>query len=228
MADALPSTLNYRNLAPFPTTVLACELVDAHTLNRDLMSWIQRPHQHQPGVQRSNAGGWHSDKTLADDPAATAFLTLARDALSQWAWHCFDLSQPPASAHWQIELWANLNRRGHYNHAHDHFRSGIIASAFYYVQCGDANAGGRTVFLNQQSVPAFVQLTTPWRDREYAITPQAGTLVVFPSWLGHRVEPYLGDGDRITLALNAGHPELPVKRKGDRPLPPWLKRLLGR
>lgn len=214
--------------AIFPTSVLISEVAAAAPFNQALVEWVRSLREQDPGVQRSNAGGWHSHKTLADAPQAADFLHLARTALSHWAMQSFALAQPPSASEWQIELWANLNQRGHYNHAHDHIRSGVIASAFYYVQCGGSDAGGRTVFLNQQSVPAFVELSAPWRDREFAITPQDGTLVIFPSWLGHRVEPYQGDGDRISLALNAGHPALAVKRKGDRPMPPWLKRLLGR
>ena len=212
----------------FSTPILISEVVSPAPFNQALVEWILSLRDRDPGVQRTNAGGWHSRKTLASAPQAADFLQLAREALSNWAMQSFALVQPPATAEWQIELWANLNQRGHHNHAHDHFRSGIIASAFYYVQCGGGHAGGRTVFLNQQSVPAFVELAAPWRNREYALTPKDGTLVIFPSWLGHRVDPYQGEGNRISLALNAGHPALPVKRKGDRPIPLWLKRLFGR
>lgn len=212
----------------FPTPILICEIADPVRLNQSLIEWVQQLRAHDPGVQRTNAGGWHSRKQLADDPHAGRFVQVAREALSAWAVQSFALTDPPDPNGWQIELWANLNQRGHYNHAHDHFRSGVIASAFYYVQCGGENVGGSTVFLNQQSVPSRIEPGVAWRDSEYAVTPKDGTLMVFPSWLGHRVEPYLGDGDRITLALNAGHPALPVRKRGDRPLPSWLKRLLDR
>ena len=224
-----PLVLAGRRSQPvFPTPILIWEIADPIFFNQALVAWVQGLRDRDPGVQRTNAGGWHSRKQLADDPQANRFVQIARDALSAWAVQSFALTQPPAPADWHIELWANLNQRGHYNHAHDHFRSGVIASAFYYVQCGGENVGGRTVFLNQQSVPAKIETDVAWRDSEYAVTPKDGTLIVFPSWLGHRVEPYLGDGDRITLALNASHPALPVRKRGDRPLPAWLSRLLGR
>ncbi len=214
----------------FPTPVMRSVLPDAARINAELVDWVRGLQREDGGVQRTNVGGWHSAVMLAQRPVPVlqGFLAHARDALSRWAQHSFALPQAPDAAGWQIELWANLNRRGHHNRAHDHLRSGVIASAFYYVQCGGSEVGGRTVFVNQQSVPAHVECAVGWRDQEWAVTPADGMLMVFPSWLGHRVEPFEGDGDRITLAFNAGHAALPIKRRGDRPLPAPLKRLLGR
>ncbi|NQD37079.1 hypothetical protein HPT27_08585 [Permianibacter sp. IMCC34836] len=217
-------------LSLFPTPVFCQPLADTERLNHELIALVQSLYQQQPSVQRSNVGGWQSAKDLQNNPAPAiqAFLAQSRAVLSDWAMLTFALHTRPDPAMWWFALWANVNRPGHYNRAHDHFRSGQIGSSFYYVRTGGNQAGGRTVFINQQSVPHFVDCEVGWRDHEYPVTPQDGMLVVFPSWLGHRVEPYTGDGDRITLAFNAGHPDLPVRRRGDRPLPPWLKRLLGR
>jgi len=214
----------------FPTPVLCQALTDSARLNRLLIAATLQWRSHHLGIQRTNAGGWHSEKNLAVQPvpAIQAFLEQARPVLSDWLMASFALAAKPDPEHWQIELWANVNQRGHSNRAHDHFRTDVIASAFYYVQCGGAQAGGQTIFINQQSVPNYVACEIAWRDQEYSMSPQDGMLVVFPSWLGHRVEPYAGDGDRITLAFNASHPAFKVKRVGDRPLSPWLKRLLGR
>ncbi len=34
------------------------------------------------------------------------------------------------------------------------------------------------------------------------VTPEAGTMVLFPSWLMHSVAPYAGSGTRISVAFN--------------------------
>ena len=34
------------------------------------------------------------------------------------------------------------------------------------------------------------------------ITPQAGTMLMFPSWLHHWVRPFQGTGERISIAFN--------------------------
>jgi Putative 2OG-Fe(II) oxygenase len=36
--------------------------------------------------------------------------------------------------------------------------------------------------------------------------PTAGHLLLFPSWLEHRVERFAGAGDRISIAFNATNP----------------------
>ena len=218
-------TTTSRGLPLFATLVMLTEFADPTPLNQALADWVRSQQRRQTGMQRTNVGGWHSEKFPADlpEPAVQAFLAAVRPALSEWAAQTFQLSSIPDPAAWQIEFWANCNRRGHYNKAHDHFRADIIASAFYYVQSGGDQVGGRTVFINQQSVPPYVELGIDWRDREYALTPKDGTLVIFPSWLGHKVEPFQGDGDRITLALNAGHPMLPVQKRGEKPRLAWLR-----
>jgi len=38
------------------------------------------------------------------------------------------------------------------------------------------------------------------------ITPATGKLLIFPSWLEHRVEVFGGDGERISIAFNASNP----------------------
>ena len=235
MSNVLATTS--RGVLLFPTPVLLTEFAEPAELNAALTRWVHRQQQLQAGIQRTNVGGWHSETLAADvpEPAVQGFLATVRPALSEWAQQSFQLASLPDPAAWQIEFWANCNQRGHYNQAHDHFRSNVIASAFYYVQCGGDKVGGRTVFINQQSVPRYVELGVAWRDPSYALTPKDGMLVVFPSWLGHEVEPFTGDGDRITLALNAGHPMLPVKKRGDKPrlaslrtaLRQWWQQRLG-
>ena len=37
---------------------------------------------------------------------------------------------------------------------------------------------------------------------EIAIRPEAGMLVLFPSWLRHSVRPHGGDRERVSVAIN--------------------------
>ena len=36
----------------------------------------------------------------------------------------------------------------------------------------------------------------------HSISPEAGTLIIFPSWLEHGVEQNLSEADRISIAFN--------------------------
>jgi hypothetical protein len=37
------------------------------------------------------------------------------------------------------------------------------------------------------------------------ITPATGKLLIFPSWLEHRVETFTGEGERISIVLNVSN-----------------------
>jgi hypothetical protein len=49
---------------------------------------------------------------------------------------------------------------------------------------------------------------------EVTIEPQSGLMVLFPSTLRHRVEPYRGDSRRITIAWNLFHSRFHIPNVG--------------
>lgn len=149
-----------------------------------------------------------------------------RQSLSEWAMSVFDLKQQLEADQWDLELWANVNGKGHFNKAHDHFRAGIVATGCYYLHINDRRDEGRIVFINRQSIPSFVDSGLQPPQQTFAIAPDEGQYLIFPSWLGHQVEAHTYQGERISLTFNAGHPDLQVKRKGDRELRRGLKDLL--
>ena len=61
--------------------------------------------------------------------------------------------------------------------------------------------------------PAVAMYETPGIDLPWVgsgtgipFAPAAGHLLLFPSWLEHRVEPFEGSGERISLAFNVCNP----------------------
>lgn len=202
----------------FSSIVMGFWLEGYHDWNPSLRQVIEEAQQQGPGLIRTNQGGWHSDKSLQrnEDPAVQALLRHVRRSLSEWAMSAFDLAFEPDPEEWDMELWANVNGKGHSNRAHDHFRSGIVASGCYYLQTNDRDDEGRIVFVNQQSIPGYIDCAVQPRQHSFAITPREGQYLIFPSWLGHLVEPHSCEVERMSMAFNAGHPDLMVRRKGDR------------
>ncbi|HLL32095.1 MAG TPA: TIGR02466 family protein [Allosphingosinicella sp.] len=202
----------------FATPVLVGRLGDSERINAALEAAILERRKSHPGIERSNVGGWHSAPDLlhwGGDPlreVAAQIVELA-DA------NTHDMMAGPGQRRgWVLEAWANVSERGGANQLHAH--PGCFWSAVYYVRV-DPGGGGELI-LHDPRVPAMHMHAPMLRFRHAGAeamvhtTPQAGMLVLFPSWLNHSVAPYLGDGLRISIALNLSAPpsipEAPLKQ----------------
>ena len=104
---------------------------------------------------------------------------------------------------WRITTWANVSRRGHYNRGHVH--PGCTWSGVYYVDAGDADSDDTDsgLLILQHPIVAATMTFFPGLTPDYhAFRPVSGLMVVFPSYLGHEVQPYGGDRPRISVAFN--------------------------
>lgn len=87
--------------------------------------------------------------------------------------------------------WANLMTRGDHERAHIH-EAGWL-SGIYYVEMPER--GGALLLGGHCSVP------DPGRTLR-RLEPRPGLLVLFPSYLCHRTEPFAGCGRRISIAFD--------------------------
>ena len=193
----------------FATPIITCRLGKAEQVNAQLEPLILRRMEKEHSVQASNVGGWHSDhqfmrwggksakllaSTVTDIVAARTRSLLARD---------------PRLAKWTIRAWANVSGNGAYNMPHAHGRS--YWSVIYYVRV-DEGAGGQLV-LHDPRLPQTEMHAPHYRFRDagaeglYQIDPEAGLLVVMPSWLTHSVRPFQSEGLRISVAMNLSVPD---------------------
>lgn len=169
-----------------------------------------------PGVIHSNDGGWQSatDFTSWCGSEGEALIdAVARMADSLTAW--FDgTSLQRFSFDWQVTAWANVSRRGAANNAHHH--AGGFWSAVFYADDGgsDETSGGAIEFLDPRGPLPMAHapelkividscLTAGLVERVY---PRTGMLLLFPSWIVHRVTRYGGTGTRVSVAMNLARP----------------------
>lgn len=105
--------------------------------------------------------------------------------------------------------WANINRKHCYNV--DHAHQGSLLSAVFYVKVPENS--GRITFLNPNALlmESYLQgknLNVNYDSVYYALSsiftvkPKENSLIIFPSWLTHRVEPNGSDEDRISISFN--------------------------
>jgi hypothetical protein len=77
----------------------------------------------------------------------------------------------------------------------------------YYVDGGAENPdqplSGMLEFLDPRAGAEAVSAPGDPYGEHFRVRPQAGLLVVFPSWLYHWVHPYAGETPRIAISFNA-------------------------
>lgn len=113
----------------------------------------------------------------------------------------FDLARKPRLDN----LWVNILKPGggHSGHIHPHaFLSGTV-----YVEVPD---GASALKLEDPRLPLMmarpgVLPDAPEAERPFVyLSPRAGTVLMWESWLRHEVPPNAARGDRISISFNYG------------------------
>lgn len=152
-----------------------------------------------PGVDRSNYGGWDSDKGLFDWGGAAA-RALAVQLIGLADGHVYD---PGRRHEWVLEGWANVSGTGDSRAVHLHPAS--FWSAVLFVA---ADGEGGELVLHDPRLPGLAMHAPALRfsdkapEHEARIRPDPGVIVMFPAWLQHSVAPWRGPGPRVSVAVN--------------------------
>lgn len=194
-------------LGLFETIVLHGQLIDAAPLTSALESAIRAQQAAQPGIERSNIGGWHSKTDMLDwgGPAAAKLAEMALRTARRLS-H-FE-GRDAATVEWDVRMWANVSPPGALNMSHAH--PGVLWAAVYYVAAGEEGEGGELYLedprfpLPLMTFPGFRVLGIDGQPQpiEHRIAPKTGDLILFPAWIRHGVRPYTGSGERISIAMN--------------------------
>jgi uncharacterized protein (TIGR02466 family) len=188
----------------YPTPIGRFQIPDAGYVNRELRRLILEKEAVEPTDDYSNVGGWHSRQDLWEWPAP-AIATLKgwiMDAVKHMIAVATDGATPVGMI--AVHAWANVSRRGHYHRVHNHPASAW--SGVYYVDTGAEAPGQRLSGVLELCDPRpFTEMVASPGNKfgqRVIFRPEAGMMVVFPSWLYHFVNPYFGDGERISIAFN--------------------------
>ncbi len=189
----------------FATPFFLFRIDEAERLNDALKALILAKERETPGVRRSNIGGWHSEDDLF------SWKDRAIDALRQAALGAIQTVVPlmiGTSCDFEVRLagWANVSRTGAYNKRHTHPDSQV--SAVYYVEAGSPPSeempeSGTFEFIDPRTHAEMSALPGEPVGRPVTVQPVNGRMILFPSWLYHQVNPYHGEGERISISFNA-------------------------
>jgi uncharacterized protein (TIGR02466 family) len=162
-------------------------------------------------THRTNAGGWHYafDVFELQDPVIKEFYQIMEKHVQGFL-NYFRPEERKKKDNFRLRGWINVNKPGDFNVLHSH--PGCFISATYYVKIPEGMKGGEIYFRDPRG-PAVAMYETPgielpWLGSGIGIpfAPGEGHLLLFPSWLEHRVERFEGNGDRISIAFNASNP----------------------
>ncbi|HET6942785.1 MAG TPA: TIGR02466 family protein [Sphingomicrobium sp.] len=186
----------------FPTPVIVDQMEGADQLNRDLETAILEQRERDGGLKLSNRGGWQSKRDFprwAGEPGQQVLRHAIKLASANTG---FRPERGPPQ--WNVDVWANVSESGGFNMPHVH--GGTFWSAVYYVRAGEGE-GGQLV-LHDPRMPALRMHAPALRFKDMGpdvrteIEPKSGLMILFPAWLLHSVEPWEGDGHRISVAMN--------------------------
>jgi uncharacterized protein (TIGR02466 family) len=187
-----------RPLDLFPTRIwqahLAALVPHLHQWVKDVLA--MRAASPTP-AGRTNRRGWNSkDMAVLEQPGFTALRQAIRAACAA---ALGEMGRGDSA--FQLQSWVNLHDRGGFNFSHMH--EGTLLSGSFYVNVPPGS--GQFVFRDPRPgvIHGSVKGAVINGHADIHLTPSAGLLVLFPSWMEHYVEPHDSDEPRITIAFNA-------------------------
>ncbi len=189
----------------FPTLLGQADFAAAADLNPQLAAYLLQCEQAEVGVapRTTVRHGWQSelgflDRDLEELAPLRAFFNRSIEA---WlAEHGRFTPSSPAPAGWTYSYqgWAVVLRQGGFQHQHVHTRTdlvGVYCVATPWRQ-GEA-ASGHLTLIDPRGGRLANRLA--WEADRIEIEPVPGRLLLFPSFLPHRVEEVRQPGARITI-----------------------------
>lgn len=101
--------------------------------------------------------------------------------------------------------WFTINRRYAYHEKHNHLP--CVWSGVYYVQSTIEDSG--ITFINSNLDTNWPYNSQKRENNDYnsgakTLFNETGTILIFPSYLWHKVDQQTNDNERITIAFNFG------------------------
>lgn len=146
-------------------------------------------------------GYYTLDKNILDHPNLASLKTAINQQIRNFAGF---LEMIVDFEFYITSSWAVKHQQGDWGSRHYHSNS--LISGVYYFDVADNT--GDIIFENDQDNLFGRTLKFQYHDmnifnaNEWSITPQNGTLVLFPSHLVHRINPNLNSKDRYCIAFN--------------------------
>ena len=187
----------------FPDPILKYKLDDYKIFNKELEKYIYNLYEEDTkGVKKSNKGGWHSKNFSLSEQ--NSIQTKFAIKVQKYILDCFQ------NMGWKIqgkniritEMWAIINKKENFNVIHTH--PNCYLSSAYYVKASK-NCGAFIVenpnAAKRYSYPEIAN-KNQFNAETAGIEIEEGDLLLFPSYLPHKVSKNDSDDDRIVISFN--------------------------
>ena len=185
----------------FSTPVWISQINNHESINKDLLNYIYQEKEKNPeGAIKSNVNGWHSDEFALKNENLQQFISAIsekiKEAITDMGW---DLETQLVKI---TSMWSIINNKDAFNEKHHHGNSAL--SAAYYVKA--EKGAGDIVFFDPRQANVFhhpySKEVNNINAQVQSVTPKVGTLILFPSFLEHKVNPNLSNEERIVISFN--------------------------
>ena len=175
--------------------------------NRKLENIILEKEQKDKGVTFSNVGGYHSSAiNLEKEKGFKCIYDYINECMEVIL---FENNYKPNLGILSSHGWVNINRKGDFNREHVH--PDCHWSGVYYVKtpanCGELRFHNPIVASSMVKSGHLLNLTssnikTSFFLNSIPLDPYEGSILIFPSWLFHSVDPNRSNYDRISISFN--------------------------
>lgn len=156
--------------------------------------------KNEDGAKLTNVGGWQSDDVFNE--THSEFVELKNKIEEAANTYHKDIGLKDNLKEKIGNIWININEKGHLNELHHHPHS-ILSGAFYLR--GNAPIVFKhpfphinTYFWDQSIIEEWNGITSSM----WTIEPSPNLLLLFPSWVEHKVHYNKENTDRISLSFN--------------------------
>ena len=201
---------NEINIVPFFATPLMEVQLDLD-LEKLTEFVFEIQNKDKKGAQYTNKGGWQSNEI--QEEKHEEFEKLKKEIsqhLQIYHSEVFEGMKFEKNITAKLtNMWANINEKHHYNEWHIHLPSTL--SGVYYIKHDGSSENGDILFKHPNHLymsyshwpPKLVKRWNEITGEIVNVIPTSNKLLIFPSWLEHRVEVNLKNDSRISLSFNS-------------------------
>lgn len=188
----------------WPTPVLKMVDATAAESNKALRKLILRLARTQPGVTKTNLGGWQSDTDFFERTESAVRMLRTRAYHSVFR-YLQGMAPRGSVGKFEVSIgsaWANVNNQSHSNSPHLH--PGVQISGVYYVDDGGAREEGIR-FVDPRPQASMVPVPARWMlgmGEHVRVNAAPGLFALFPAWLQHYTVAHVGSQPRISVSFN--------------------------